>query len=136
MKIRWLTPGFWLADWQIKVASIVVAAGLWAYVRQDQTMILTLSVPLELRSPPQTMRLVRRPPAVVDVKFQVQRASVASLTPKSVRLVIDLARARGRRISIPLREADVIRPEGAMVLDITPSQLVLEFEPVGRDEGE
>ncbi len=134
MRPRWLTMAFWREDWQMRLAALVAAVVLWAYIRQEQTMVITLNVPLEFRSMPQTMRLVRRPPQAVEVKFQVHRSAMASLSPESVRIVADLSHHRGRRISIPLKPDDVIRPEGATVLDITPSLLMMEFEPVGRDE--
>jgi YbbR domain-containing protein len=134
MKIRWLTPGFWLADWKLRLAALVGALLLWGYVRQEQTITMTMTVPLELKSPPQTMRMVRRPPRTVEVRLQAQRAAAAALTAGSLRVVADLSGARGRKVSIPLTADDVQRPGGVSVLDISPSQLVLEFEPVGKEE--
>ncbi len=133
---RWLTPRLVTADWPLKLIAIGIALALWGYVKQEQTLTLTLSVPLELRSPPQTMRFARRPPLSVEVRLQVHRIKVPAITPKAVRVVVDLGRVRGRRVSIPLTEDNVLRPGGVSVLDITPSQLMLEFEPVRSEEDE
>ena len=57
---RW-ARGF-LADWQLKLLGLGIAVALWAYVHGLQSLELTLSVPLELRNPPRSMRLARRPP--------------------------------------------------------------------------
>ena len=124
---------FWVGDWKVRLAALMAAVVLWAWVRSDQTLTLTISAPLEIRSASRTMRYVKRPPASVEVKLLVRRDSLPTVTPKSVRVVANLAGLRGRRVTVPLTEDDVLRPDGVTVLDINPGQLVLEFEPVGGD---
>jgi hypothetical protein len=124
---------FWVGDWKVRLAALMAAVVLWAWVRSDQTLTLTVSAPLEIRAASRTMRFVHRPPSSVEVKLLVRRDSLPAVTPKSVRVVANLSGLRGRRVSVPLTDDDVLRPDGVTVLDITPSLLVLEFEPVGGD---
>jgi len=125
---------FLVGDWKIRLAALAAATVLWAWVRSDQTLTLTVSAPLEIRSASRTMHLAKRAPLSVEVKILVRRDSLAAITPRSVRVVANLAGLRGRRVTVPLSEDDVLRPDGVTVLDITPSQLFLEFEPDGGGE--
>lgn len=129
MKTRWYFPASWLSDWPIKLGAVAIAVVLWAWVRNEATMVMVMNVPLELKSPPVTMRLVRRPPTSVLVRLQVPRDVASLVSSGSVVVVADLSVARGRRVSISLTADDVRRPAGVNILDITPSQLDLEFEP-------
>ena len=136
MAAKIFTWKFLVGDWKIRTAALVAATVLWAWVRSDQTLTLTVSAPLEIRSASRTMRISRRAPSSVEVKILVRRDSLPMITPKSVRVVANLSGLRGRRVSVPLTDDDVLRPEGVTVLEINPSILVLEFEPVGGDGGE
>jgi len=133
MAFKVFTWKYLVGDWKIRLAALMAAVVLWAWVRSDQTLTLTISAPLEIRSASRTMRFARRPPASVEVKLLVRRDSLPTVTPKSVRVVANLSGLRGRRVSVPLTDDDVLRPDGVTVLDINPNQLVLEFEPVGGD---
>ncbi len=122
---RWL-----IGNWQLKLFGLAVAVVLWTYVRSEQMLHLTLTVPLELRNPPRTMQFARRPPGSVEVRLVAQRDLIPHLKPRSVRAVVDLSKVRGRRLSITLTPRHIIRPDGVGVLNIDPSQLVFEFVPV------
>jgi len=124
---------FLMGDWKVRMAALMAAVVLWAWVRSDQTLTITISAPLEIRAASRTMRLTRRPPASVEVKLLVRRDALPAINAKSVRVVANLSGLRGRRISVPLAEDDVLRPDGVTVLNIDPNLLVLEFEPVGGD---
>jgi len=136
MAAKIFTWKFLVGDWKVRTAALLAATVLWAWVRSDQTLTLTVSAPLEIRSASRTMRISKRAPASVEVKILVRRDSLPMITPKSVRVVANLSGLRGRRVSVPLTHDDVLRPEGVTVLEINPSNLVLEFEPVGGDGGE
>ena len=121
---RWLT-----ADWQLKIMGVLIAVVLWVYVHAEQSIQLTLSVPLEFRNPPRSMHLSRRSPATVEVRLEARRDVIPQLVPKSVRAVVDLTkRVAGRRAEIALTPDHILRPAGVEVLAITPAQLLLEFE--------
>jgi len=123
-----------VGDWKLRLAALMAAFVLWGWVRSDQTLTLTVSAPLEIRSASRTMRMVKRPPAAIDVKILVRRDMLATVMPKAIRVVADLTGLRGRKITVPLTEDDVLRPEGVTVLEITPRMLFLEFEPIGGAE--
>ena len=121
---RWLT-----ADWQLKLMGIAIAVVLWVYVHAEQSIQLTLSVPLEFRNPPRSMHLARRSPSSVEVRLEARREVIPLLVPKAVRAVVDLSRrVTGRRAEIALTPDHILRPAGVEVLAITPAQLELEFE--------
>lgn len=120
-----------VGDWRLRLSAIAAAAVLWGWVRSDQTLTMTVTAPLEIRSASRTMRLVRRPPASVEVKVLIRRDSLPAINSRSLRVVANLAGLRGRRVSVPLTSDDVLRPDGVRILEINPDILVLEFEPVG-----
>ncbi len=88
---------------------------------------LTLNVPLELRNPPQAMQLTRKPPSRIEVRFAAHRDLISSLEPRTVRAVVDLTDVKSSNVSITLTPEHIVRPEGILVLNIKPSQLILDF---------
>jgi len=128
---RW-TRAF-VADWQLKLLGLAIAAALWAYVHSLQSLEITLSVPLELRNVPRAARLARRPPATVEVRLEARWDVIPRLAPRAVRAVVDMTKqVNGRYVTIPLTSDHILRPAGVEVLSINPSQLMLEFESAGR----
>lgn len=122
-----------LSDWQLKLGGLATAAVLWAYVHQEQTLQLTLTIPLELRNPPRAMRYVRRPPATVEVRLVAPRDVIPRLEPRSVRAVVDLTgQVTGRHASVDLGPDHIVRPPGVAVAAVTPAQLVLDFVPAAE----
>ena len=126
-----------LGDWRLKLLGFAIAGVLWVYVRSEQMLHLTLDIPLELHNPPGTLRLVRPPPRTVEVRLEAHRDVIPLLKPKTVRAVVDLAGVTDLKISIALSAAHIRRPAGVVVLDISPSQLRLEFAraPAGKRAG-
>lgn len=126
-----------LSDWQLKLLGFTIAVVLWAYVHSLQSLQLTLSVPLEFRNAPRSVKFARRPPATVEVRLEVRRDVISRLVPKSVKAVVDLTRqVNGRYVTIPLTPDHILRPAGVEVMGINPNQLTLEFEPAGRHREE
>ncbi len=122
--LRWL-----VADWPLRLLGLGIAVMLWVFVHGDQTTQLTLSVPLEFRNPPRTLRLGRRTPATVEVRLEARRELIPQLLPRSVRAVVDLARkVSGRHAEIALTPESILRPDGVTVLEISPATLALDFE--------
>ena len=122
---RWI-----LGDWQLKMAGLAIALVLWAYVRTEQTMHLTLNVPLELRNPPRAMRFARRPPARIEVRLAAHRDIVSSLDPNKISAVVDLSNLKGKSsLTITLTRDNIRRPDGVEVLSIMPGLLTFKFEP-------
>ena len=126
-----------LSDWQLKLLGLAIAVVLWAYVHGLQSLQLTLSVPLEFRNVPRSVRFARRPPATVEIRLEARRDVIPRLLPKSVKAVVDLTRqVSGRYVTITLTPDHILRPAGVEVLGINPNQLMLEFEPAGRNRGD
>jgi len=117
-------------DWQLKVMGLVIALGLWMYVHGEQGIQLTYNVPLELRNTPHTMQFSRQPPTTIEVHLEARREQLSKLVPGALRAVVDLTRVKSQRVELTLTPDHILRPDGVKVLSISPSQLVLEFEPI------
>ncbi len=122
--------GRWIvADWQLKLGGLGIAVVLSIYVRSEERLNLSLRVPLELRNPPATMMYANTPPTAVDVRLEADRNQISSLTPGSVRAVVDLSGVTGLSANIVLEESHIKRPSGVAVLSISPAKLNLIFVP-------
>ena len=117
------------ADWQLKVVACAMSLGLWMHVRGESVIQLTLTVPLEFRNPPRSLRLNRRTPSTVEVRVEARRDAIPRLVPRAVRAVVELPRkVTGRRAEVVLGPDQIVKPEGVAVLSISPATLTLEFE--------
>jgi hypothetical protein len=127
---RWL-----FSDWRLKATALALATVIWAGVKAGTWVQVTIDVPLELRNRPRATAFAKRPPATIRVRLEAPGEVLKRLTPDNLAVVVDLeGRVKGpaRRLELALTVDDVTKPEGVRVLEVSPSTLVLEFEPARR----
>jgi YbbR domain-containing protein len=115
-------------DTALRVASLLVAIGLWFGIAGRQTAERGMVVPVELRNVPRDLELTGDAVSTVDVRVRASAGLVNSLQPGAIRATIDLAGAHeGERI-VQLSSDRIEAPQGFRVVKITPSLLTLNLE--------
>ena len=116
----------------LRLASLVLAAGLWFVIAGRQTAERGVPVPVELRNVPRDLELTGDAVNAVDVRVRASPGLINSLESGKVLATIDLAGAQeGERI-VQLTPGMIQVPFGFRVVKITPSLLTLNLERTER----
>ena len=116
----------------LRLASLVLAAGLWFVIAGRQTAERGVTVPVEFRNMPRDLETTGDAPNTVDVRVRASPGLINSLESGKLLATIDLAgAAEGERI-VQLTPGMIQVPYGFRVVKITPSLLTLNLERTER----
>ena len=114
-------------NWLIKLASIGVALGLWAFVnlgaRDADRMVL---VPVELRNLPPQLTITNPVPDSVTVRLRGPRTILGTIDERREHIRIDLAHVATGTASFKIDGELLNLPRGVSVMSISPAEVTLE----------
>jgi YbbR domain-containing protein len=113
----------------LKAVSIALAALIWMIVSGEQIVERALRIPLEFTNVPSQMEIVGEPPNVVDVRVRGSSGTLSRITAGELVAVLDLQTARAGQRVFHLSAVDVRSPFGVDVVQVTPSNFYMTFEP-------
>ena len=113
----------------LKILSLALAALLWLVVSGEQIVERALRIPLEFTNLPARLELVGDPPTVVDVRVRGSSGALSRVAAGELVAVLDLRTARPGQRLFHLTGADVRAPFGIDVVQISPSNVSVGFEP-------
>jgi YbbR domain-containing protein len=113
----------------LKAISIAMAALIWLIVSGEQIVERALRVPLEFTNVPSQLEIVGEPPNVVDVRVRGSSGALARIATGELVAVLDLDTARAGQRLFHLSAVDVRSPFGVEVVQVTPSNFYMTFEP-------
>jgi hypothetical protein len=113
----------------LKLVSIVLAALLWLVVAGEQIVERALRIPLEYVNLPAALELVGEPPTVVDVRVRGSSGALSRIAPGELVALVDVRAARPGLRLFHMSGSDVRAPFGVEVVQVTPSNLSMTFEP-------
>lgn len=113
----------------LKVVSIALASLLWLIVSGEQIVERSLRVPIEFTNLPPQLEMVGEPPNVADVRIRGSSGALSRIAAGELVTIIDLRTARSGQRLFHLTTADVRAPFGIEVVQITPSNVSIRFEP-------
>jgi YbbR domain-containing protein len=120
-------PGF--RHLGLKFVSIALAALLWIVVSGEQIVERALRIPLEFTNLPPQLEMVGEPQNVADVRVRGSSGALSRIAAGELVAVLDLRSARAGRRLFHLTGADVRTPFGIDVVQISPSNVSITFEP-------
>ena len=123
-------PGF--RHLGLKFLSIALAALVWALVSGERIVERALRIPIEFTNLPAQLEIVGDTPTIVDVRVRGSSGALSRLASGELVAVLDLASARAGQRLFHVTGADVRAPFGIEVVQITPSNVSLAFEPSAR----
>jgi YbbR domain-containing protein len=113
----------------LKVLSLLLAALIWLLVSGEQIVERALRIPLEFTNLPAQLELVGETPTVVDVRVRGSSGALSRVASGELVAVLDLRTARPGQRLFHLTGTDVRAPFGIEVVQISPSNLPIAFEP-------
>jgi YbbR domain-containing protein len=113
----------------LKVVSIALAALLWLIVSGEQIVERAMRVPLEFTNLPAQLELVGDPPTIADVRIRGSSGALSRVAAGELVAVVDLKTARPGQRLFHLTPGDVRSPFGIEVVQVTPSNVSMRFEP-------
>ena len=113
----------------LKAVSIGLASLIWLIVSGEQIVERALRIPLEFTNVPSQLEIVGEPPNVVDVRVRGSSGALSRIAAGELVAVLDLQTARAGQRVFHLSAADVRSPFGVDVVQVTPSNFYMTFEP-------
>jgi len=120
-------PG--LRHFGLKVLSLALGALIWLLVSGEQVVERTMRIPLEFTNVPANLELVGELPTLVDVRVRGSAGALSRVAAGEVVAMLDLRTARAGERLFHLTVDDVRRPFGINVVQISPSNVSVGFEP-------
>ena len=113
----------------LKILSLALAALLWLVVSGEQIVERALRIPLEFTNLPAQLELVGETPTIVDVRVRGSSGALSRVSTGELVAVLDLRTARPGQRLFHLTGTDVRAPFGIEVVQISPSNVSIAFEP-------
>jgi YbbR domain-containing protein len=113
----------------LKLVSVILAALLWLLVSGEQTVERALRIPLEFTNLPSQLELVGDAPTVVDVRVRGSSGTLSRIAAGELVAVLDVRTAKPGQRLFHLTNAEVRAPFGVEVVQVTPSNVSMLFEP-------
>jgi YbbR domain-containing protein len=110
-----------VAHWQLKLLSVILAAGLWLFVASAQRSEVALAVPVEYVGLEGPLALDGPQRETVDVQVRATRWAAERVTPASVRVRIDVAGLHEGDNLVQLWPDSVQAPPGVRVTRVAPA---------------
>jgi YbbR domain-containing protein len=122
---------FGLRHLGLKLLSVALAALIWVLVSGEQVVERAMRIPLEYTNLPPRLEIVGDAMNVVDVRVRGASGAVGRIATGELVAMLDLRSARiGRRL-FNLTSDAVRKPFGVEVVQVTPSNVFMTFEPSG-----
>jgi YbbR domain-containing protein len=115
----------------LKFLSIALAALLWLLVSGERIVERAMRIPLEFTNLPAHLEIVGDTPDVVDVRLRGSSGALSRVATGELVAMLDLRTARTGRRLFHLTGGDVRTPFGLEVVQVTPANVSLVFEPSG-----
>ena len=112
-----------------KGGAVLAAAGLWFLIGGQKVVERAIRVPLEYTNLPSGIEMTGEIPTVVDIRVRGSEAALARMVPGEMVAVLDLAGARAGNRLFHLIGSDVRSPSGVEVVQVTPGNVAIGFEP-------
>jgi YbbR domain-containing protein len=113
----------------LKLLSIALAALLWLLVSGERIVERAMRIPLEFTNLPSQLEVLGDAPNVVDVRLRGSSGALNRVATGEVVAMLDLRAARPGRRLFHVTGADVRTPFGVEVVQVTPANVSLTFEP-------
>lgn len=113
----------------LKVVSIALASLLWLVVSGEQVVERSLRIPLEFSNLPPQLEIVDDAPDLLDVRVRGSSGTLSRVASGELVAVLDLSTAKPGQRLFHITGTDVRTPFGVQVVQVTPSNISMHFEP-------
>jgi len=116
----------------LKAVALALAVAAWWFVAGENKVLVSFTVPLEIRNVPKEMTITNKPERQVEVRLSGPSSLLSGMRPSEISAAVDLAAGRGGRQSFTLSDRSVKVPPGIKVQRIYPSSIDVVLDRTER----
>ena len=116
----------------LKVIALALAVAAWWYVAGESKVLVSFTVPLEIRNVPTGLTMTNKPGREVEVRLSGPSSLLSGMRPSEISAGVDLAAARAGRQLFTLDDRVIKVPPGTKVQRSFPSSIEVVLEKTER----
>lgn len=116
----------------LKVLALALAMAAWWFVAGESKVLVSFTIPLEIRNVPNGMTITNNAGRQVEVRLSGPSSLLSGMRPSEISAAVDLAAGREGRQFFTLDDRAVRVPPGIMVQRILPSTVEVILERTER----
>jgi YbbR domain-containing protein len=116
----------------LKIVALALAVAAWWFVAGESKVLVSFTVPLEIRNVPMGLTMTNKPEQAVDVRLSGPSSLLSGLRPSEISAGVDLTAARAGRQFFTMDDRVVKVPPGIKVQRIFPSSIEVILDRTER----
>jgi len=116
----------------LKVLALALAVAAWWFVAGESKVLVSFTVPLEMRNVPKGLTITNKPEREVEVRLSGPSSLLSGMRPSEISAGVDLAAAHTGRQSFTLDDRAVKVPPGIKVQRIYPTAIEVILDRTER----
>ncbi len=116
----------------LKVLALVLAVAAWWFVAGESKVLVSFTVPLEIRNAPKGMTITNKPERQVEVRLAGPSSLLSGMRPSEISAGVDLTAGHAGRQYFTLDDRVVKVPPGIKVQRVYPSSIEVILDRTER----
>ncbi|GAB4245021.1 MAG: hypothetical protein OHK0028_23170 [Deltaproteobacteria bacterium] len=116
----------------LKLLALALAVAAWWFVAGESKVLVSFTVPLEIRDVPKGLTVTNKPERQVEVRLSGPASLISGLRPAEISASVDLSGGRAGRQYVTLDDRSVKAPPGIKVQRIFPSSVEVVLDRTER----
>ena len=116
----------------LKVLALALAVGAWWFVAGESKVLVSFTIPLEIRNVPKEMTITNKAERQVEVRLSGPSSLLSGMRPSEISAAVDLAAGHAGRQYFTLDDRAVKVPPGIKVQRIYPSSIEVILDRTER----
>lgn len=116
----------------LKAVALAMAVAAWWFVAGESKVLVSTTVPLEIRNVPEGLTMTNKPERQVEVRLAGPSSLLSGIRPAEISAGVDLTSAREGRQSFTMDDRAVKVPPGIKVQRIFPASVEVVLERTER----
>ncbi len=116
----------------LKVLALALAVAAWWFVAGESKVLVSFTIPLEIRDVPRGMTMTNKPERQVEVRLSGASSLLSGMRPSEISAAVDLSGGRTGRQIVTLGERAIKVPPGIRVQRVFPSSIEVILERTER----
>ena len=116
----------------LKVVALALAVAAWWFVAGESNVLVSFTIPLEMRNVPKGLTMTNKPEREVEVRLSGASSLLSGMRPSEISAGVDLTAARAGRQNFTLDDRAVKVPPGIKVQRIFPPSIEVILDRTER----
>ena len=116
----------------LKVVALALAVAAWWFVAGESKVLVSFTIPLEIRNVPKGLTMTNKPEREVEVRLSGPSSLLSGMRPSEISAGVDLTAVRSGRQYFTLDDRAVKVPPGIKVQRIFPSSIEVILDRTER----